>query len=123
MSFDGECLSFDECFRRQVEFQNELIKNGKYDFHCDELPCDCVKGFSYHIQQLMSEIGEVLESDKRWKAYRSDKFDEMHKLEEIADCFIVLMNIAIFSGFDSIDILREIENKLDENAKRVHSLK
>ena len=60
----------------------------------------------------MSEIGEVLDSDKRWKNMRNKKYNRDDKLNELADCFIVLMNLVMFSGFSCNDILSEIEKKL-----------
>ena len=83
------------------------------------IPVDDVKLMSYHIQQLMSEIGEVLDADKRWKNFRNQKYDEGAKLEEIADCFIVLMNIAMFSGFDGIQLTDAIVNKLNKVSERI----
>ena len=74
---------------------------------------------SYHIQQLMSEIGEVLDADKRWKNFRNQKYDENAKLEEIADCFIVMMNIAMFSGFDGSQLIEAIEKKLHKVSERI----
>ena len=74
---------------------------------------------SYHVQQLMSEIGEVLDADKRWKNFRNQKYDENAKLEEIADCFIVLMNIAMFSGFDGNRLYDAIEKKINEVSERI----
>ena len=44
---------------------------------------------------------------------------ELNKLEEIADCFIVLMNIAMFSGFDGNQLTDAIINKLNEVSERI----
>ena len=41
------------------------------------------------------------------------------KLEEIADCFIVLMNIAMFSGFDGSQLFEAIDKKLNEVSERI----
>ena len=83
------------------------------------IPVDDVKLMSYHIQQLMSEVGEVLSADKRWKNFRNEKHDESEKLEEIADCFIVLMNIAMFSGFDGSQLSKTIEDKINKVSERI----
>ena len=95
-------MQLSDIYNMQCVNQQLLIDNGKYDgvTHMS-LPNDNVSLSSYHIQQLVSEIGEVLAADKRWKNIRNDKYDSENKLEEIADCFIVLMNIAIFSGIDA----------------------
>ena len=93
-------------FEIQAENQREMLKKGMYHGLCSddvektsfdvELPVDDPKLFSYHVQQLMSEIGELLDADKRWKNFRNGKYDKDSKLEEIADCFIVLVNICLF---------------------------
>ncbi len=109
---------FVELFHRQVLNQLDLIERGCYKEIDDtllddqEIPCDKPRLVSYHIQQLISEIGEVLDADKRWKSFRNHKYDKKAKLEEIADCFIVLMNIAMFSGFSAEQILDAINTKL-----------
>ena len=102
-----------------------LIDNHKYaNEDSFMVPCDNVSLSSYHIQQLMSEIGEVLDADKRWKNFRNDKYDKEAKVEEIADCFIVLMNVAMFSEIspemleesinEKIKIVKERISKIDE---------
>ena len=107
--------SFKEIYDMQMSNQQLLIDNDLYDDRITKqaLPTDNISLASYHIQQLMSEIGEVLEADKRWKNIRNDKYDREHKLEEIADCFIVLMNVAIFSGATAEEMENEIVNKLN----------
>lgn len=107
-------MTFEELYQMQLKNQSLLIDNGKYDGVSKmSLPVDDVSLASYHIQQLVSEIGEVLAADKRWKNIRNDKYDRMNKLEEIADCFIVLMNVAIFSGMTADDIETAIVDKLN----------
>lgn len=117
--------SFHDMFIKQAENQRNMFEKGMYNGFSDndgkftELPIDDPKLSSYHIQQLVSEIGEVLEADKRWKNFRNDAYDKDAKLDEIADCFIVLMNIAMFSGFDSVDIYDAICNKIEEVSIRI----
>ena len=94
-------ITLQQLFNTQLITQDKLIHKGVYDRYKDEhtvaVPVDDVGLASYHVQQLMSEIGEVLDADKRWKSHRNDKYDKNAKLEELADCFVVLMNIAMFS--------------------------
>lgn len=116
-----DCRTFSGIYEKQLLFQQEVKDKKPYDFEVGKLPEDNVKGFSYHIQQLVSEIGEALSADKRWKNYRNEKHDADNKKEEIADCFIVLMNVAIFSGLTAEELEDAIVNKIDENAKRVLS--
>lgn len=117
--------SFHDMFLKQAENQRNMFEKGMYNGFSDndgkftELPVDDPKLSSYHIQQLVSEIGEVLEADKRWKNFRNDAYDKDAKLDEIADCFIVLMNIAMFSGFDSVDIYDAVCNKIEEVSIRI----
>ena len=118
--------TLQQLFYTQLITQDKLIHKGVYDRFKDEhtitVPVDDVGLASYHIQQLMSEIGEVLGADKRWKSHRNDKYDKDEKLDEIADCFIVLMNVAMFSGFDGDDLAKAIEGKLNVVSDRLGSL-
>jgi len=114
------CNTFNAIYNEQISFQNEVVKKKPYEFPVEHLPEDNIKGFSFHIQQLMSELGEVLSSDKRWKNFRNDKLDLENKKEEIADCFIVLMNVAIFSGLSAEEVERIILEKIHKNFKRLN---
>ena len=116
-------------FKIQAENQREMLKKGLYHGLCSddvektsfnvELPIDDPKLFSYHVQQLMSEIGELLDADKRWKNFRNGKYDKDSKLEEIADCFIVLVNICLFSGVSYIELINKVIDKIKEVRRRV----
>ena len=116
-------LTLQDLFDKQTANQSKMLVDGMYDaFKLEStksIPVDDVRLMSYHIQQLMSEIGEVLDADKRWKNFRNKKYSECEKLEEIADCFIVLMNIAMFSGFDGAQLTNAIEHKLNEVSDRI----
>jgi len=119
-------ITLQQLFNTQLAIQNKLIHKGAYDRYKNEhtvtTPADDVGLASYHIQQLMSEIGEVLAADKRWKSHRNDKYDKNAKLEELADCFIVLMNVVMFSGFDGNDLANTIQKKLDIVFERLKTL-
>lgn len=112
-----------ELFELQQVNQNKMLVSGMYDDHKSQgtemAPVDDTKLMSYHIQQLISEIGEVLEADKRWKNFRNRKYDKEGKLDEIADCFIVVMNIAMFSGFDGKELSDAVVKKLNEIQERL----
>ena len=116
-------MEFCGIFDKQISFQNDVIVKKGYKQLADksnvELPMDNTDLASYHIQALMAEVGELLHSDKRWKNYRVDNIDMENKKEEIADCFIVLMNIAIYSGFSGKEIEDRILKKIKENAGRI----
>lgn len=123
------CTVLEYVFEIQAENQREMLKKGMYHGLCSddvektsfdvELPVDDPKLFSYHVQQLMSEIGELLDADKRWKNFRNGKYDKDSKLEEIADCFIVLVNICLFSGVSHIELINKVIDKIKEVRKRV----
>lgn len=111
-------------FNKQAENQREMINAGTYDGIADveygcELPIDNTRMASYHVQQLVSEIGEVLSSDKRWKNMRNNHNCPENKLEEIADCIIVGMNIAMYSGFTGEQLEEAIFKKIGTVADRV----
>ena len=123
--------TFFRMFEKQAENQRNMFEKGMYydfsdnpaiDGEFTELPLDDPKLCSYHIQQLVSEIGEVLEADKRWKNFRNSAYDRDAKRDEIADCFIVLMNIAMFSGFDAADMYYAISKKIEEVSKRIYDV-
>ncbi len=116
-------INFEDIYDTQVMFQEEVKKLAPYEFEVGMLPEDNIKGFSFHMQQLMSEIGEVLDADKRWKNYRNSKYEKNNKLEELADCFIVLMNVCIFSGFTAQDLIGAIVRKIHKNTERIKNLK
>ena len=112
-------LQFTDLYLAQINFQEILLNNNLYDAKDIKLPDDNLDLFKYHTLQLMSEIGELLSADKRWKNYRNTKLDKENKIEEIADCFIVLLNIAIFSGLYPSELVIAIKNKIEENYARV----
>lgn len=116
--------TFADMFNKQAENQREMINAGTYDGVADveygcELPIDNTRMASYHVQQLVSEIGEVLSSDKRWKNMRNNHNCPENKLEEIADCIIVGMNITMYSGFTGEQLEEAIFKKIDTVADRV----
>ena len=125
-------LDFSDVFEKQAENQREMLKKGMYlnfsdmtkeQMYLIELPIDDTKICSYHVQQLMSEIGELLDADKRWKNFRNTKNNQKDKLEELADCFIELMNIAMFSGYDYNNVLNAIAKKVNKVHSRISNEK
>lgn len=108
-------ITLEKLYNAQLNNQKLLLDKGAYYNISDTktVPCDDVDLFKYHITQLVSEIGEVLESDKRWKNYRNDKCDNDNKLEELADCFIELLNIAMYSNYSAKELEKAIENKIE----------
>jgi len=107
----GKKNGLTNIFNQQAAFQKLITSI--------DLPSDNVVWSSYHILGLQEEIGEVLKADKRWKTHRNAAYDPENKLDEIVDCFITLVNIALFSGFGSQEIYSAIENKIKENVERL----
>lgn len=107
--------SFDSLFQQQISFQRKVEKlNENFP-----IPKDSPERFIYHMTALQEEMGEVLKADKRWKTHRNSNHDPVEKLDEIADCYITLMNVSMWSGFDASDIIEAIGFKIDENNKRL----
>ena len=113
--------SFADLMGMQMSFQRIVIDNIGYDYISkgEKLPVDRVHVASYHNQALMEEVGELIKSDKRWKNYRNEFYDKENKIEELADCFITLMNIAMFSGVGCEEMQNAIEKKIGCNFERV----
>lgn len=84
------------------------------------LPIDSSTDFQYHLCLMIEELGELAKTDKRWR--EKDGLDTKpngNKLDEIADVFIVAMNLSMFSGFNYEDIMSAIEVKLSKNIGRL----
>lgn len=123
MMMNGK-INFEEIYKKQMQNQNRMLALGLYENeNAVEVPFDNVKISSYHIQQLISEIGEVLSADKRWKNFRNEKYDKENKLEEIADCFIVLMNVAMFSGISYDMLIEKLNEKIEIVKERTSEIK
>lgn len=108
----GKMNSFKDSYDNQIHFQ-EAITGVK-------CPSDNLKQFSYHIQAMVEELGEVMKSDKRWKTHRNERYEPEEKLDEIADVFITAINIAIHSGFSAETIEMAISKKINENYERLY---
>ena len=102
---------FKAAYDNQIHFQ-EAITGAK-------CPGDNLNQFSYHIQAMVEELGEVMKADKRWKTHRNHRYEPAEKLDEIADVFITAMNIAIHSGFTAEEMEEAISNKIKENYERL----
>lgn len=118
-----EDTAFATLFNMQMKNQKQMFDKGMYEgftsVNSNDLPNDDIRLMSYHVMQLMSEIGELLDSDKRWKNFRNEKFEKDEKLKELADCFIVLMNVVMFSGFSAREIVQAIADKIVEVKRRM----
>lgn len=107
--------TFKELFLMQQLFQHRVAVTDKPV----TLPCDNPTLFQYHMTAMTEEMGEVLKADKRWKTHRNTAHNPEEKLDEIADCFITMMNVAMWSGFSNEDIYEAIKGKIEQNNKRL----
>ena len=136
--------AWNKLFDLMVKNQQHMLSGGLYDEcimtrvplkhvqYCGEVDCekcevrniDCLpwnvpQVAAYNILHLTSEVSEILQADKRWKSIRKDHVDMQNKAEEIADCFICLFNVAIWSGIDAQDLLGAIVNKAQIYSERI----
>ena len=107
--------SLDELFGKQMSYQYKVLRLRKDSNQ--SLPQDSTKWFSYHIQAMVEEMGEVMKADKRWKTHRNERFEPSEKLDEIADLFITVMNIAMYSGINGQTLSKAVCDKIKQNAK------
>lgn len=95
----------------QARFQ-QLIDGGT-------IPRDDPEMLAHHLLGLVTEVGEVAQADKRWKKNkRNGYYDYNEKLEEIADCFIFLLNICIYSSISPDELKMAVVKKIDKNRSR-----
>ena len=108
---NGMSNGFRNSYDNQIHFQENITGA--------TCPGDNLQQFSYHIQAMVEELGEVMKADKRWKTHRNERYVREEKLDEIADVFITAMNIAIHSGFTANDVEQAIAHKIEENYERL----
>ena len=67
--------------------------------------------FSTYMLGLESEVGEVLQADKTWKPFHKGERDPQAVKQELADCFLYLINAALAQGMSAWDMLDEMRKK------------
>lgn len=101
-------------FEIQKYFQNSILRK--------TCPEDNINEFSTQLVHMVSELGEVTQEDTRWKNNNRTKiYDEEskeRKLNELADVFIICVNLFLFSGFDSEEAYEAIKAKMLNNIIR-----
>lgn len=105
-------MPFHDMYEYQTKTQQYMVDKGFYKVKYEKVPCDSAEIAGYHLLHLTSEVGELINSDARWKSHRVATFDPNEKLEELADIFIEWMNVAIFSGFTPEMIFSAVADKL-----------
>ena len=69
-------MEFEKLYEMQVKFQEKILeKKAGTGQPVMSLPQDDVNWFSYHIQAMVEELGEVMKADKRWKTHRNERFE------------------------------------------------
>lgn len=106
-----DCL--DILFDKQIIFQSIINDDNPNDY-----PCDDVQLYSANALLMVEELGELLKEDKRWRTFRGEDYNEENKEAELADIFIVFMNLCLFSQVDSKTLIKAVESKMDKNMKR-----
>lgn len=108
----NECPTMGTLFAQQEAFQ-ALLKG--FVVKGIDSPMDMAGS----ILGLLGEAGEVLQADQRWKRNgRNTHYDRKNKVEEIADCFIFLINTCIYSDVTSFEIMNAIKDKIEKNVER-----
>lgn len=97
-----------ELFNKQIKFQQSLTGQ--------TLPTDNRHDFRDQICLMTEELGELAKTDKRWRKEKSTPSG--NKIEEIADVFIVAMNLAMYSGYNYDDVVKAINDKMAKNSAR-----
>lgn len=100
-----------DLFDKQMSFQNKITGIEK--------PIDNLEYYSYHVQAMVEEMGELVKADKRWKSIRNTHYDKEEKMDELADVFITVLNITMYSGFNIEDLLKKVDDKIEQNEERL----
>lgn len=119
LKLDEKELTLENIFNHQMLYQHMVLTKIKDE--TTTLPTDNVEWFSYHIQAMVEELGEVMKADKRWKTHRNESYNKDEKKDELADVFITFINLCLFSGFSVEEIKQAIFKKIEENFIRLKS--
>lgn len=120
-------IPLKDFYTMQMTNQMHMLEKGLYDPHLmsgiKEIPGDYPNMVSYHILHLISELGEVLEADKRWKSHRKDKNNLDEKKDEIMDLIIIALNLAIYSEISADELETRLKSKMQVNRDRLFQIK
>lgn len=108
---------FDTIFVKQKNLQKQFVEER-------EIPS--TTEMYNAATAAMVEIGEMLQSDKRWKKSvhhlnRPLKYDKAEFVNEYADVMIYMMNVAIYAGLDIEEVKEAIFKKQLINIERFKS--
>lgn len=100
-----------ELFNKQIEIQKIA-----FDVNLPEHKPELVR---YFALGLMSEVGEVLQADKTWKPFNVGVCNGENVKEELADCYLFLMNLCLAEGFTAEQMIEMIRNKQEVVLQRI----
>ena len=96
--------AFESIVQKQIQLQGIFYPNSDLPKHDGQL-------FSTYMLGLESEVGEVLQADKTWKPFHKGDRDPQAVKQELADCFLFLINAALAQGMSAWDMLDEMRKK------------
>ena len=115
-----EDRKLEKMFSMRKEFQSKLLNKPQEIF-----PMDDVDQYRYTMLALVSEIGEILSCDKRWKDFRKPKVLKIEDREakdiEIVDLLKFVFNLCLFSNIDCDYLYHLYIKKHKINMERLHN--
>lgn len=105
-------MSLDLLFNLQQKLQLRL--------RGDVLPTFMPERIPITVTSIVAELGEILEEAQAWKDWRKEppKVDFDHLLEEYVDLVHFVINLGLYLGFSSFDVMRKFVQKNKENHAR-----
>lgn len=103
--------TLENIFEKQIALQKIAFNK--------ELPNHEPKLVSYFALGLVGEVGEVLQADKTWKPFNKGTRNEWSTLEELADCWLFLINLTLAEGYDCRTIKEMIHDKQEVVFERI----
>jgi len=102
-------------FKRQIKLQKDITGI--------DLPADRPDFLTYHISGLVSELGEILDCDKRWKTWRKNvpPADYSALKTEIVDAWHFMINLSLVVGMDAETVFTEFIKKNEIIKERIKS--
>lgn len=98
--------SIKRIYYQQEEFQNLLDNDQKEQGYINK-----------NLLALTSEIGEVAD-ETDWKAWKQNDKDKEAFQEEVADCFLFVLNLVQATDLDINEFLAEVHEKQKKNLER-----
>ena len=111
---NGKIESLKDIFEAQKKRQKDITG--------DVTPVDNPLKMMLHCSSLVTEIGEVMQSDTRWKKYigkeEGYEYSSKDKILEFCDCLNYLVNMCLFSNIDFEDLIAAYNIKHERLLKK-----